>query len=219
MSDQEFDAFLFDAFTSMRQGLQPGGAIYVCHADGSANSFRNSYVRSGLLLKQILIWVKNQFVLGRQDYNWQHEPIIYGWNPGAAHKWYGPFNRSTVIDDAIDLEDLKKDELLQLLLDIKKHSTVIREDRPKRNGEHPTMKPVELITRLIVNSTRLEDIVLDPFGGSGSTLIAAHQIGRRACLIELDPKYVDVICKRWQQHTGIKPINQATNQEHDFLED
>jgi DNA modification methylase len=218
MSDAEFDTFLFDAFTSMRQGLQPGGAIYVCHADGSGNAFRNAYVRSGLLLKQVLIWVKNQFVLGRQDYNWQHEPILYGWNPGAAHNWYGPFNRSTIIDDAIDFEKLNKNELLQLIVEIREQSTVIREDRPKRNKEHPTMKPVDLITRLIVNNTRVADIVLDPFGGSGSTLIAAHQIGRRACLIELDPKYVDVICKRWQEHTGIKPINEATNQEHDFLE-
>jgi len=220
MADAEFDAFLFDAFVSMRQGMAPGAAIYVCHADGSGNAFRNSFERSGLLLKQVLVWVKDQFVLSRQDYNWQHEPILYGWNPGAAHNWYGPFSLSTVIDDdKADLEKLTKAQLVEMLDGIRNQSTVVREDRPRRSEAHPTMKPVRLITRLLLNNTHTGDVVLDPFGGSGSTLIAAHQIGRRARLIELAPRYCDVICRRYQELTGDKPIAEATGNPHDFCED
>ena len=219
MSDAAFDAFLMDSFVGMSSAMRPGAAIYVCHADGSGNAFRNSFVGSGLLLKQVLIWVKQRFVLGRQDYNWQHEPILYGWKPGAAHQWHGPHNRSTVLDDTVDLDAMGAEEMRSIIADALAVSTVVRVDNPRRNGDHPTMKPVALIERLVANSTRPGQLVLDPFGGSGSTLIACHQTNRVARLIELDPKYVDVICRRFQEHTGIKPIAEATGREHDFTKD
>jgi DNA modification methylase len=219
MPDAEFDGFLFDAFVGMASAMRAGAAIYVCHADGSGGAFRNAYTRSGLMLKQILIWVKDRFVLGRQDYNWQHEPIIYGWKPGAGHAWYGGFATSTVLDDEPDYAELSKAQLVEIIEQARRVSTVVREARPSRNPDHPTMKPVGLITRLVLNSTKPGDVVLDPFGGSGSTLIACHATSRVARLIELDPRYVDVICRRFQEHTGVMPVNAATGREHDFTKE
>jgi len=219
MTDDAFHRFLLDSFTAMQTVLKAGGAIYVCHADRSTNAFRNAFHESGFLLKQVLIWVKDRFVLSRQDYNWQHEPILYGWKPGAAHNWYGPFNQSTVIDNETDITDLKKDELIKLIEDMRSTTTVVRHKRPGRSDEHPTMKPVELIVQLTINNTRAGNIILDPFGGSGSTLIAAHQSRRICHTVELDEHYCDVICARFQKLTGIKPIAAATGNEHDFLKD
>jgi site-specific DNA-methyltransferase (adenine-specific) len=140
--------------------------------------------------RQTLVWVKQQLVMGRSDYHYRHEPIFYGWKPGAAHT--APPGR--------------------------KSDTIWEFDRPSRSGEHPTMKPVALIEQAITNHTQRNDVVLDLFGGSGSTLIAAHAAGRVARLMELDPKYCDVICKRFQQATGVTPVAESTNNEHDFLE-
>jgi len=157
------------------------------------------------MLKQVLVWVKDNFVLGRQDYNWQHEPILYGWKPGAAHKWYGAFTNSTVLDyGRKDIEKLNKQELVDLITQAQENSTVIREPRPRRNAEHPTMKPISLVTRLVRNSSTRNQIILDPFGGSGSTLIAAETLGLIAGIVELDPKYCDVIIQRWENLTGLK---------------
>jgi DNA modification methylase len=130
--------------------------------------------------------------------------------------WVGPFSNSTVLDYDKDYSDMKKDELVELLTNIKNGSSVVRENKPPRNGEHPTMKPVNLVARLIINNTRPQELILDPFGGGGSTLIAAQQLGRFARIIELDPKYCDVICTRWQKATNNKPINTKTGKAHDF---
>lgn len=171
MDGSAFRAFLVGAFSSMRAVAKAGAAIYVCHADSEGENFRGALRESGWLFKQCLVWVKDQFVLGRQDYHWKHEPILYGWAEGAAHKWCGD----------------------------RKQTTVWNFDRPRRNAEHPTMKPVELIEYALSNSTELNDVVLDAFGGSGSTLLAAARTGRRARLVELDPRYCDVIRKRWTE--------------------
>ena len=147
--------------------------------------------------------------MGRQDYQWKHEPCLYGWKGGAAHYFKDDRSQTTVFDDKIDLKKLKKDEMLQLLQEVfseKIQTTVLYEDKPLRNDLHPTMKPVRLMGKLISNSTKEGEIVLDLFGGSGSTLIACEQLDRRCCIMELDPKYCDVIIDRWETFTGEKAI-------------
>lgn len=204
MPTDTFATFLLDSFIAMTEPLIAGGAAYVFHADGNGNAFRNAYTRSGLLLKEILVWVKDRFVLGRQDYNWQHEPIIYGWKPGAAHRWFGGYTPSTIILDQDQSFAFKsKAELVDILDAMRANSTVLRERTGRRNDEHPTVKPVALLQKLIVNSTRPHEIVLDPFAGSGSTMIACHATNRTCYMLELDPKYCDVIVRRWEEHTGI----------------
>lgn len=203
MDGARFQAFLRDAFSAAFAVCRQGAPIYIAHADSEGLNFRTAMVDAGWLHKQSLVWVKNSLVLGRQDYQWQHEPILYGWKPGGAHSWYGERNKTTVLDDDIDLDRADKATLLRLLKDLKAGaSTVIREDKPTRNGVHPTMKPVGLIERMLLNSTRPGDTVLDMFGGSGSTLIACHKHRRQARLLELDPIYCDVIVRRWQEYAG-----------------
>jgi DNA modification methylase len=219
MSDEQFTKFIGSSFKAMSNAAKPGAAIYVCHSDTGGVTFREQFMKAGFLLKQVLVWVKQTFVLSRQDYNWQHEPILYGWKEGAGHTWVGPFSNSTVLDYETDFEDMNKQQLVELLQEVRATSTVVRENKPARNAEHPTMKPVNLVARLIVNNTRPNDIVLDPFGGGGSTLIACLQLGRNARLIELDPKYCDVICTRWQKATGLRPVNAKTRKNHDFKPD
>lgn len=223
MSASQFNQFLHDAFTSMYAVTEPGGAIYVCHADSEGSNFRGALQETGWLLKQCLIWAKNQFVLGRQDYQWQHEPILYGWKPGAAHKFFGGRKQGTVIEEAAPIIVRQDDEgaLLTFTAGIQtvtlrvpsfevlqagddSLSTVWRFEKPVRNGEHPTMKPIGLCARAIQNSSRPGDIVADFFGGSGSTLMAAEQTGRTCFSMELDPVYCDVIIRRWEEFTGQK---------------
>ena len=147
-------------------------------------------------------------VLCRQDYHWRHEPILYGWKPGASHKWYGDRSKDTVIDDFMQMNPKKmsKSELVdvfQKMIDSQNEfSSVIYNDKPTRSDEHPTMKPITLIGKLMVNSSKKDDIILEPFCGSGSTLICAEQLGRKCYGIELDEKYVDVIVKRYLQFVG-----------------
>lgn len=176
MSDADFFRFLLAAYECMLTHTEPGGAIYVCHADSEGTNFRKALVEAGWLLKQCLIWVKSAFVMGRQDYHWQHEPILYGWAPGSAHHWHGD----------------------------RKQSTVWNFDRPNRSEDHPTMKPVELVERALANSSVRGGKVLDLFGGSGTTLVACEKNGRSAFLMELDPHYCDVIVRRWEHFTGKK---------------
>ncbi len=215
-----FRDFLLAAYSSMYAASRAGAPIYVFHADTFGEVFRRAHVEGGWLLKQVLVWVKNSMVLGRQDYNWQHEPILYGWKPGAGHTWVGSAKSVTVLQESIDnLGNLTRDELLDMLTTMFEQSTAIRANRPSRNRQHPTMKPVHLIQRLLANSAERRSIVLDPFGGSGSTLMACEYTGRRARLIELDPKYADVICRRWQEYTGAKPVLEATGEPHDFTEE
>ena len=163
-------------------------------------------VDSGFMLKHTLIWVKNNHVLGRCDYNYKHEPICYGWKPNGTHSFYADFDTS-VFEDKIDVDKMKKEELLSLvkqMLSDKVPVDVIHENKPLVSGLHPTMKPVKLIARLINNSSRAGDIVVDAFGGSGTTLIACEQMGRKCFMMEYDPKYVDVIIERWEKLTGKK---------------
>jgi DNA modification methylase len=205
MTDNQFGKFLFDFYAAAISNTKAGGPIYVCHADSEGESFRHNMVASGWLLKQCIIWVKNSLVLGRQDYNWQHEPILYGWKPGAAHSWYGPFTNTTIFEsEKKDLTKLSKQELQEILEQAFTTSTVVREKRPSRSSIHPTMKPIALVSKLLKNSCVKDDLVLDQFGGSGSTLIACEQLGLRAGLVELDPKYCDATIQRWENLTGEK---------------
>ncbi|MHC1760538.1 MAG: site-specific DNA-methyltransferase [Negativicutes bacterium] len=174
MSGEDFRAFLLAAFKAAASVTKAGGAIYVCHADTESLNFRTALVEAGFLLKQCIVWVKQHFVMGRQDYHWQHEPILYGWKDGAAHSWYGD----------------------------RKQTTVWNVDRPVASPEHPTMKPVALVGIALGNSTKKDDLILDPFCGSGSTVIAAEQLERVCYAVELDPRYCDVIVKRWDGFAG-----------------
>lgn len=206
MDDVAFVGFLTAAFNCAIQAMRPGAAFYVWHADSKGFEFRTALKEVGLTPRETLIWVKNALVLGRKDYQWRHEPCLYGWKDGAAHYFVDDRSQSTVIEDAgVDYRKLKKDELLKLVLqltDVSVPNTVIYEDKPTKNDIHPTMKPVKLMARLIKNSTKQEQLVLDLFGGSGSTLIACEQINRKCFTMEYDPKYCDAILDRWEKLTG-----------------
>ncbi|MDK7376010.1 DNA modification methylase [Weeksella virosa] len=169
MSDSDFKTFLYLFYQEAFIHSAEGCPIYVWHADSEGANFRSSLKDAGWKLAQCLIWVKNSLVMGRQDYHWKHEPCLYGWKEGAAHNWYSD----------------------------RKQTTVLEFDRPNRNAEHPTMKPLELFSYQIKNSSKQRDIVGDSFSGSGTTLIACEQTWRQARVIELDPKYCDVNVTRW----------------------
>jgi len=161
----------------------------------------------GWTVRQCIIWNKNSLVLGRQDYQWKHEPCLYGWKDGSAHFFINDRTFTTIYEDKIDINKIKLSEakeLLKKMLDPKVPATVIDEDKPAKNGEHPTMKPVRLIGRLIANSSLPGEVILDTVAGSGTTLIAAEQLNRRAYLMELDPRFVDVIIERYEKLTGDK---------------
>lgn len=221
MDDDEFRLFLSEAFVAMAAVLKNGGAYYICHADSSGDIFRRAVRDSGLLLKQCLVWVKNTIVLGRQDYQWQHEPILYGWKPDGSHKFYGGRNKSTVIDEHLPLSITETDDgyVLNFKTDMQDinikvpsyevvdsgtdaDTTIWRIPKPTRSADHPTMKPIALCTRGILNSSRKDEIVLEPFCGSGSTLIACEQTGRKCRAVEFDPVYCDVIVKRYINQVG-----------------
>lgn len=208
MDDVAFVGFLTAAFNCAIQAMRPGAAFYVWHADSKGFEFRTALKEVGLTLRETLIWVKNALVLGRQDYQWRHEPCLYGWKDGASHYFIDDRSQSTVFEDAgVDYRKMKKDELLKIVLrltDVSITNTVLYEDKPTKNDIHPTMKPVKLMARLIKNSSKSEQLVLDLFGGSGSTLIACEQIGRKCYTMEFDPKYCDAILDRWEKLTGMK---------------
>lgn len=206
MEDSQFQEFLTAAFSNANRHLKQGGAFYIWHAGTEGLNFKTAIKNVGWELKQMLIWVKNNIVLGRQDYQWQHEPCCYGWKPGAGHYFVDNRSQRTVFEDETpDFDSMTKAELKELLQKVcALPSTVIREDKPLRSADHPTMKPLKLMGRLIRNSTRPGEVVLDLFGGSGSTLMAAEQLGRVCYSIELDPCYIDVIIKRWEEYTGEK---------------
>lgn len=208
--DEEFFTFLEKAFENIKHFLKPGGAYYIWKADSKKSVFSEVLKKVGIEEKQNLIWVKNCLVLGRQDYHWKHEPCLYGWKEGAAHYFIDEFTNTTVYDDAPNLARMSKEELKDyvktLLSVIEDRTTILREDKPSSSRLHPTMKPVPLIAKQIKNSSRKGEIVLDIFGGSGTTLIACEQTGRKARLVELDPVYCDVIVKRWEEFTGEKAV-------------
>ena len=202
MSSEDFYKFLAAFYKNSFQVMKPGAAAYyVFHADSETKAFRGALEEAGFKFSQCLIWVKSGFNLSRQDYNWRHEPCLYGWKPGAAHYFLEDYTQDTVLENDENLKALGKKELIAYIRDLQetleKYSTVIREDKPQRNDVHPTMKPLKLVGRLILNSSKKGDIILDPFGGSGSTLITCEQIERQARLIEFDPQYADVIVRRY----------------------
>jgi site-specific DNA-methyltransferase (adenine-specific) len=174
MDDVSYGRFLQASLGAAVASLRIGGSFYCWHADSAGLIVRGACAEIGLSVRQCLVWVKSTLVLGRQDYHWKHEPCLYGWKDGAKHTWLSDRSQTTVLEF----------------------------EKPHRNGEHPTMKPVPLFAYLIGNSCMPGGIVLDPFGGSGTTMIAAEQTGRRAFLMELDPHYCDVIINRWEQFTG-----------------
>jgi len=198
VTDAEYLRLLKGWFDTAFAVTKPGGAIYVAHADSHGAPTRNTFVSAGWYLAQCLVWVKNAATLGRQDYQWQHEPILYGWKPGAGHHWQGGYAQRTVIDDETDLSKLSKAELVVLVNQMRneRDTTVVREPRNTGNGLHPTIKPLALVARQIWNSSRRGETVLELFGGSGTTLAACQQIGRRSVATELDPKYCAVILER-----------------------
>ena len=206
MGDSSFLRFLTAAFKAAASALKEGGAFYIWHADSEGLNFRLAVKESGLTLKQTLIWNKNTFVLGRQDYQWRHEPCLYGWKEGSSHYFIEDRSQETVFqkkpEDVDGMTEEEAKETLKKILALP--ATVIDCPKPQRSDEHPTMKPVTLMARLIRNSTRREDIVLDLFGGSGSTLIACEQLGRKCRMMELDPLYCRVIIDRWEKLTGRK---------------
>ena len=200
MCDSEFKEFLSKAFYQVERVLKVGGSFYVFHADTESLNFRTALLENGLPIKQNLIWVKNQFILGRQDYQWQHEPCLYGWKEGSSHYFTKNRKQASVIDDSINVDLLTTDELRELVRNIQ--TSVLNFDKPSKNTDHPTMKPLPLIERLIRNSSRKNQIVLDTFGGSGTTLIASEKLNRKCYMVEYDPKYVDVIIHRYEELTG-----------------
>ena len=210
MDDTSFYLFLKAMYTQMLRVLKEGGAYYIFHADTEGYNFRKALMDAGGQVKQNLIWVKNALVLGRQDYQWKHEPCLYGWKEGAGHYFINRRNQTTVFEEEeLNLDELTDDELKDIikeLLQDKFPSTIIHEDKPLKNDVHPTMKPIKLISRLVKNSSRQCENVIDFFGGSGSTLISCEKLKRNCYTIELDPKYVDVIIERWESLTGKKAV-------------
>lgn len=203
MSSVQFVDFLTKAFKNVHDSLKPGGAFYIWYASRTGVEFETALRNVELEVRQQLIWNKNSLVLGRQDYQWKHEPCLYGWKDGT-HSFVNERDLTTVIDDE-DYTKMDKAHLLKLLEKIYSlKSTVIDCERPTKSALHPTMKPIKLMGYLIKNSSKQGDKVLDLFGGSGSTLIACEQLGRDCYMMEYDPKYVDVIIARWEELTGQK---------------
>ena len=189
MADDDFRQFLRDCYVAADAVMKQGAAFYIWHADLEGYNFRGAAKDAGWKVRQCLIWKKSTLVMGRQDYHWKHEPCLYGWKDGAGHLW------------ASD----------------RKQTTILEFDKPSRNGEHPTMKPVDLFEYCLLNNTKGGDIVLDSFGGSGTTIIACEKNGRVGYLMELDPKYCDVIINRWQTLTGKEAILESTGDKFNDL--
>ena len=210
LGEKEFVEFLTKAMVNGKDALREGGAFYVWYATRTTEQFLEGMRKAGLEVRQILIWVKGHFTLGRQDYQWQHEPCLYGWKDGAAHYFLDNRKQSTVIEDLMpDLAHMKKAEMEALLREIYAEETatdVIREAKPNISELHPTMKPLKLIARQIRNSSEPGQTVLDLFGGSGTTLIACEQMERKCFMMEFDPHYADVIVDRWEKMTGLKAL-------------
>lgn len=231
MSSAQFDGLLLSSFCQMHTALQPGGAIYISHSEaGEGLAFRQAFKQAGFRFASCLIWNKGQAVLSRSDYHWQHEPILYGWKPGAAHKWYGTRKPKTILDSTLPSLTQQDDGSWTLLLDGKLHrltgenlcleelsGTVIDVQKPSKSELHPTTKPVTLIAHCVANSSRSGDIVYDAFGGSGSTMVACEQLGRACCAMELDPRFVQVMLERWQNFTGRQAVREADGKLFDEL--
>lgn len=207
MDDASFRQFLRDAFSVADQHLKPGGAFYIWHADSEGLNFRAAVKETGWLLKQNLVWVKNSIVLGRQDYQWKHEPCLYGWKDGASHYFVDNRSLATVIEeDEENLKEMTKGELISYIKTMQENSptSIFYEDKPVRSDIHPTMKPLKLIARCVLNSSKKGERVLDSFNGGGSTLMVCEKTERIYYGMELDPVYVERTIKRWEEKTGLK---------------
>lgn len=225
MKDGEFYQFLLDFYTCSFAVMKPGAAMYVAHADSEGANFRGALKKSGFNLKSCLMWVKNSLVLGRGDFHYRHEPILYATKPGGTRRWFGGRKQTTLqefgaVDPIQRLEDgryavVSGDSVFYLAADAvveEVPSTLLHVPKPKRSAMHPTMKPVALWERLAKNNARNNDIIIDGFGGSGTTMIAAERMGMCARLMEFDPKFVDVICVRYFQYTGRVPVHAETGE-------
>lgn len=223
MSNEAFRQFLLDVYKTLFCLMKPGAPIYVAHADTEGLNFRRSFSEAGFKLSGCLMWRKDSLVLGRSDFQWMHEPILYGWKPGAKHRWYGGRKQTTVVELGEGSPFTKQadgryairvgDNMLVVSADavVEEHpGSVIYHEKPKRSAHHPTMKPVSLIEKMLTNSARSGHLVVDAFGGSGSTMIACDRLGMAARLSELDPKFVDVIVMRWQNYSGRVATHAAT---------
>jgi len=198
MDPEAYFDLLREMFSMALSVTKPGGAIYVAHADSEGLSVRRAFEEAGWFQSQTLIWAKSQFTLSRSDYQWQHEPILYGWKPGAGHYWQGGYCQASVADLTGPLDELPKAQLLELVKSLRDafDTTVVREPKPSLNELHPTVKPLRLVARHLWNSSRAGETVIDLCGGSGTTLMAAEQTGRRCAITELTPRYCAVILER-----------------------
>ena len=216
MSEGEFEGFLLSVHGVMHEALRLGGGIYISHAEaGDGMVFRRVFLATGFRLSACLIWRKHTAVLGRGDYQFSHEPILYGWKRGAGHRWYGDRKQRSVLElDQPGMRDMG-DGSFEFVLDGRMYrltgealrveeipTTVLEVPKPARSTLHPTTKPVALIERMVANSSPRGGVVADFFGGSGSTLMACERLGRSARLMEIEPKYVQVILERWQEYSG-----------------
>lgn len=223
MDAAAFRTFLHDALRSLETAMKPGASIYVAHSDKEALSFLTAFSAAGFKQHGCVIWKKDQLVLGRMDYQPMHEPILYGWKPGKAHRWYGGRKQTTIAELGEDVGFRQLDDgrwqiavgdnvlIVSGAAEVEALvPSVVFYAKPRRSNLHPTMKPVALIEKMLRNSALPGDIVLDGFGGSGSTLVAAHRQGMSARLCELDPVYCDVIVRRWQDYCGQRAIHAET---------
>jgi len=230
MSDGDFRQFLRGFYSAAWSVMNPGAALYVAHAETERSNFTAAMLESGFKLSGCIIWRKDCLVLGRSDYQWIHEPILYGWKEGGAHKWFGGRKNTTVIDltesPFVKMQDGRwqitiGEQIMVVDGDASVEwveGSILRELKPKRNDIHPTMKPVALIERMLRNSAKPGFVVLDPFGGSGSTMIACERLGMSARLMELSPQFADVIVRRWQEYTGKQAVHAVTGVAFDAME-
>lgn len=223
MGDKEFYDFLLKFYQCSYAVMKPGAAMYVAHADSEGANFRSALKAGGFKLASCLIWVKNALVMGRGDFHYKHEPILYAWKTGGAHKWWGGRKQTTVQDlgESSPFEKLPDgryavrngDNIMYVdgsAVVEEAPSTLIHVDKPKRSALHPTTKPVELWEKLARFNATAKSLIIDGFGGSGTTMIAADRLGMVARLQEFDPRFVDVICARYYGLTGRVPVHAVT---------
>lgn len=205
LKDDDFYCLIRDAISNAAMVMRGGAVFYIWHADSAGLLFRQVVQEAGLMLKENIIWVKNSFTLGRQDYQWKHEPCLYGWKDGASHYFQNARNISTIIKQK-EIESLTREELIRVIDTMVGDTTVWNEKKPVVDDLHPTMKPVSLIKRQVKNSSKKGWIVIDLFGGSGTTLLACEELNRKCYMMELDPHYCDVIIQRWENLTGREAV-------------
>ena len=217
LSKDERVGFLVKAFTNFKKALKDGGVFYIWHADTCREYFAEALKAVGLENRQVLIWVKNTPTLSRQDYNWKHEPCLYGWKEGAGHYYNSDFTATTVLTERNNVSKTKKpvnqmsekekdDYIKELEAYISDGTTTLMYDKPLKSEYHPTTKPVKLIAEQISRSSKIGESVMDLFGGSGTTLLACEELNRKCYMMEYEPKYVDIIIQRWEEMTGYEAV-------------